>query len=168
MQLIEIDKARYRRHLNITITIAVIAFASLGIGFSSLLIHWFGAAPGENFWLNLLGVAIAAALVGKTLQQFKGLPWFYEIAYVWQLKQELNLINRRQQSLQAAVKANDQTAIIVMLFNYHGSRQLWLLDDNVLNLQELETKLYQLQQQIQQLGLAVSVTDYHRALLDKF
>lgn len=168
MQLIEIDKARYRRHLNITITIAVIAFASLGIGFSSLFIHWFGAAPGENFWLNLLGVAIAAVLVGKTLQQLKGRPWFYEIAYVWQLKQELNQINRRLPSLQAAVTADNQDAILVMLFNYHGSRQLWLLDDNVLNLQELEVQLQQLEQQIQRLGLTVRIADYHRALLNKF
>lgn len=168
MQLIEIDKARYRRHLNITITIAVIAFASLGVGFSSLLIHWFGAAPGENFWLNLLGVAIAAVLVGKTLQQLKGRPWFYEIAYAWQLKQELNQINRRLPSLHAAVNADNQDAILVMLFNYHGSRQLWLLDDNVLNLQELEVQLQQLEQQIQRLGLTVTIADYHRALLDKF
>ncbi len=59
-------------------------------------------------------------------------------------------------------------AILVMLFNYHGSRQLWLLDDNVLNLQELEVQLQQLEQQIQQLGLTVTIADYHRALLDKF
>jgi len=168
MQLIEVDKARYRRHLNITITAAVIAFASLGVGLSTLLIHWFGTAPGENFWLNLLGVAIAAVLVGKTLQQLKSRPWFYEIAYVWQLKQELNQINRRLRAIQAAVKADHQDAIIVMLFNYHGSRQLWLLDDNVLNLQELEVQLQQLQQQIQRLDLTVKLTDYHRALLDKF
>lgn len=168
MQLIEIDKSRYRRHLNITITIAVIAFASFGVGFSSVLIHWFGAAPGENFWLNLLGVAIAAALVGQSLQQLKSRPWFYEIGYVWQLKQELNQINRRLRTLQAAVNADNQDAILVMLFNYHGSRQLWLLDDNVLNLQELEEQLQQLEQQIQRLGITVTIADYHRALLDKF
>lgn len=168
MQLIEIDKARYRRHLNITITVAVVSFASLGVGLSSLLIHFFGAAPGENFWLNLLGVAIAALLVGKTLQSLKARPWFTEIAYVWQLKQELNLINRRLRALQAAVKVNDHNALIVMLFNYQGSRQLWLLDDNTLNLQELEVQLAQLELQIQQLNLPITVTDYHRNLLDNF
>ncbi len=168
MQLIEIDKARYRRHLNITITVAVVSFAILGVGLSSLLIHFFGAAPGENFWLNLLGVAIAAVIVGKTLQNLKQRPWFAEIAYVWQLKHELNLINRRLRSIQAAVKADRKQAIIVMLFNYHGSRQLWLLDDNILNLQELELQLQQLEQQIQRLELPVTVADYRRELLDEF
>lgn len=168
MQLIEIDKARYRRHLNIVITVAVVSFAMLGVGLSSILIHFFGNAPGENFWLNLTGVAIAAILVGHTLQRLKQHPWFTEIAYVWQLKHELNLINRRLRPLQAAVKANNKNAMIVMLFNYQGSRQLWRLDDNTLNLQELETELAQLELQIQRLEISVSVTDYHRSLLDDF
>lgn len=168
MQLKQIDKDRYRSHFNVVIVFAVAVFSTLGVGFSALLIRWFGVAGGDNFYLNLLGVATAAMLSVLTLRTLKSTAYFYELAYIWDLKQELNLINRKQLKIKAAVAANDPDAITIMLYNLTGSRQLWLLDDNVLNLQELELELIQLEHQIKNLGLQISAEQYNRNLLQKF
>ena len=168
MQLKQIDKDRYRSHFNVVIVFAVAVFSALGVGISALLIRWFGVVGGDNFYWNLTGVAIAAVISVLTLRVLKSTPYFYELAYIWDLKQELNLINRKHQKLKAAVAANDPDAIVVMLYNLTGSRQLWLLDDNVINLQELELELIQLEHQIKNLGLQVSTDQYNRNLLQKF
>lgn len=168
MQLKQIDKDRYRSHFNVVIVFAVAVFSALGVGFSALLIRFFGEAGGDNFYLNLLGVATAAVLSVLTLRALKSTSYFYELAYIWDLKQELNLINRKHLKLKAAVAANDPDAITIMLYNLTGSRQLWLLDDNVLNLQELELELIQLEHQIKNLGLQISAEQYNRNLLQKF
>lgn len=168
MRLTEIDKDTYRSHLNVTIVVAIAIFATLGVGISTLLIKFFGAEQGNNFLLNLLGVATAGVIAGWCLQRLKNTAYFYEIAYVWDLKHELNLITRRLTQLQQAADQNDIDAIIVLLYNYHGSRQLWQLDDNVLNLQELELELIQLEDKIRRLGLNLQPAQYQRSLLHKF
>ena len=56
----------------------------------------------------------------------------------------------------------------VMLYNLYGSKQLWQLDDNTLNLQELELELIQLEHKIQSCGLSLKASDYRRTMLDNF
>lgn len=58
--------------------------------------------------------------------------------------------------------------MLVMLYNLQGSKQLWQLDDNLLNLQELELELIQLEHKIRACGLMLDASQYHRRLLDKF
>ncbi len=102
------------------------------------------------------------------MHRLKGTRYFYEVAYVWDLKQELNLINRKLAVLKKAVEAQDPDAMLVMLYNLQGSKQLWQLDDNLLNLQELELELIQLEHKIRACGLTLDANQYHRRLLDKF
>lgn len=168
MQLRDIDKDRYRSHFNVVIVFAVGVFSALGVGISSLLIYLFSEAGADNFYYNLAGVTIAGLISAFTLRLLKPTSYFRELAYIWDLKHELNLINRRQQQIKKAAAANDPDALVVMLYNLNGSRQLWLLDDNVLNLQELELELIQLEHQIKSLGLQISADQYHRTLLGKF
>ena len=61
MQLIEIDKNTYRSHLNTVIVAAVAVFSALGVSISALLIHWFGAAQGQNFYLELTRCQLSPA-----------------------------------------------------------------------------------------------------------
>lgn len=168
MQLKEINKDTYRGHLNVIIVFAIGFFAAVGVGISSLLVFYFGAAAGDNFFLNLLGVSIGGAIAAFCLHRLKSSAYFYEVAYVWDLKQELNLINRQLSQLKRAAADNNVDAIIILLYNYHGSHQLWQLDDNVLNLHELELELIQLEDKIRQLGLKLEPNQYQRALLNKF
>ncbi len=168
MQLTEIDKNTYRSHLNVVIVGAVAVFSGLGVGISTLLIHWFGIPDGDNFYLNLAGVCAGGAIAALCLRQLKNTRYFYEVAYVWDLKHELNLINRKMLMLKKAAEAGDPDALTVLLYSFSGSRQLWLLDDNLLNLQELELELIQLEDKIRALGLKIDAANYQRQLLDKF
>ncbi|WP_333796527.1 DUF3087 family protein [Rheinheimera sp.] len=168
MQIKDINKDTYRSHLNVIIVAAIAVFAALGVGLSSLLIHYFGGPQGDNFIWNLLGVSIGGFIAAACLKKLKHTPYFYEVAYVWDLKQELNLINRKLTHLKQACNSGNVDAMIIMLYNYHGSRQLWQLDDNVLNLQELELELIQLEDKIRQTGLKLDPGQYQRSLLDKF
>lgn len=168
MQLVDIDKNTYRSHLNVVIVAAVAIFSALGVGISAMLVYWFGAAQGQNFYLNLLGVSTGGAIAAWCLHRLKRTRYFYEVAYVWDLKQELNLIQRKLAGLKKAIDANDADAMTVMLYNLQGSKQLWQLDDNILNLQELELELIQLEHRIRACGLTLDASQYHRSLLDKF
>ncbi len=168
MQLVDIDKNTYRSHLNVVIVSAVAVFSALGVGISAALVYWFGAAQGQNFYLNLLGVCVGGAIAAWCLHRLKRTRYFYEVAYVWDLKQELNLINRKLTVLKKAVELQDPDAMLVMLYNLQGSKQLWQLDDNILNLQELELELIQLEHKIRASGLTLDANQYQRALLEKF
>jgi hypothetical protein len=168
MQLKDINKDTYRSHLNVIIVLAIAFFAAVGVGLSSVLVFYFGSVAGDNFFLNLLGVSIGGAIAAFCLHKLKSSAYFYEVAYVWDLKHELNLINRRLSQLKRAANDGNVEAIIVLLYNFHGSRQLWQLDDNVLNLQELELELIQLEDKIRQLGLKLEPNQYQRQLLTKF
>lgn len=168
MQLIPIDKRRYRSHLNVIIVCSIIAFATLGVGLSSLLIAVVGNPPGENFLLNLIGVGTAGFLALVVLKKLKTTEYFREVSYVWDLKYELNLIHRKFQNVKKAAAALDHSAIICLMFHYEGSRQLWLLDDNVLNLQELETEQLQFDSKVRHAGIDASPSQYCRDLLEQF
>ncbi len=168
MQLVDIDKNTYRSHLNVVIVAAVAVFSALGVGISALLVYWFGAEQGQNFYLNLLGVSIGGGIAAWCLHRLKNTAYFYEVAYVWDLKQELNLINRKLTVLKKAVDAQDPAAMTIMLYNLQGSKQLWQLDDNILNLQELELELIQLEHKIRASGLTLDANQYQRTMLDNF
>ncbi len=168
MQLRHIDKLRYRSHLNAIIVCSIAAFCALGVGFSALLIEVIGNPPGENFLLNLVGVGTAGVIAFWVLKSLKHTDYFREVAYVWDLKYELNLIHRKFAKIQKAAASLDRSAIICLLFHYEGSRQLWLLDDNVLNLQELEVEQLQFDSKIRHAGIDASAQQYSRELLEQF
>ena len=168
MELKSIEKTTYRKNLN-RLIIALITFLTIGsIGISQLLIHVLTDAKGNHFALNLTGVAITAATIVWLLNRFRDHPTLYEIVYVWDLKQELNRISRKLKKLQAAVDAGDKDAMIIMNFSYHGSRQLYELDDNTITLDQLENSLQQLERTIQQYGFHISLEDYQPGMLKKY
>lgn len=168
MQLHQIDKLRYRSHLNVIIVCSIATFAAAGVGLSTLLIALVGNPPGENFMLNLLGVGTAGLIAFLVLKKLKHTDYFREVSYVWDLKYELNLIHRKFTKIQKAAASLDHSAIICLMFHYEGSRQLWLLDDNVLNLQELELEQLQFDSKVRHAGIEASAAQYRRELLEQF
>lgn len=168
MQLKAIDKQRYRRHLNRILIISVAAFSAAGVGLSALLIHWFGGPTGSNTHLNIIGVGTAALMAALCLAKLKTTPYFHEVAYIWDLKYELNLINRKLEQIRYAARQGDLNAMLCLLFHYEGSRQLWLMDDNTLNLAELEAEQLQFNQGLAQAQIQLQVSAYQRDLLEAF
>ena len=165
MQLQPIDKTLYRKRLNRVIAAVIVVLMALALGCSTLLIAMFGELGGSNFVLNLIGVVIAASLVGLILRHFKTHPYMREVLYVWQLKQTLNRIYRNTAKIKAAAESNNLNALIIMNFNLKGCAQLYELDDNDLTLGELKQEIEALDKKITGLGLTVSTDDFHPDLL---
>ena len=165
MQLQTIDKATYRKHLNRVIAVVIVALMALGLGCSTLLIVMFGELGGSNFVLNLIGVVVAASLVGLGLRRYSSHPYMREVMYVWKLKQELNRIYRKHSKVKAAAEENNINALTIMKFNLEGSYQVYKLDDNDLTLTELKAQIEALDNKIASLGLTISADDYNQELL---
>ncbi|OLQ91861.1 hypothetical protein BIY21_12660 [Vibrio ponticus] len=165
MQLKKIDKQLYRSRLNITIVacIAILALSSLGI--SQLLIYLFPDPSGSHFHWNLLGVIVSALGLVTTLIKFKSHPKMYEVAYVWDLKQELNLIYRKNKQLLAAAEQGNASAMQALHFSYQGSRQLWQLDDNTITMTSLNKAEEKLELWANTHSVSLDITQYHRDIL---
>lgn len=168
MQLKSIDKLLYRQRLNRVSIASVLALLVLSLGSSTLLIAVFSDGTGSNFWLNFSGVVIGCLIVGLTLKQLKQHPYLSEVAYIWDLKHELNLIQRKMKAIEAAAANNDPAALLVLLFSYKASRLVWQLDDNTLMMSELALAENRLQEQITAANLSLDVADYQRDLLARF
>lgn len=165
MQLALINKQRYRRHLNIVIVtcIAILVIGSLGI--AQLLIFLFPDPSGSHFYWNLLGVITTCLLLASLLLKFKHHDFMTEVAYVWDLKQSLNKITRAMRKLKIAANQGNQNAMNALQYSYDGSRQLWLLDDNVLTLQSLDHSQKELDQLALKYDCLLDAKSYHSDLL---
>lgn len=168
MHLEDIDKSRYRQRFRIVFVAIVVVLAIVSLGTSTLLIAVFGTPGASHFWLNLAGVVVGAAAVVLTLIKLRQHPYLREVVYVWDLKQELNQIYRRQRNIEPLVDKNDPDAIAIMYFFYRGSQQLYELDDNTITMDTIALKLRALEQRIDDLGIAVTSDSYRKAMLERF
>ena len=166
MKLQTIDKALYRKRLNILLVTNVAVLLITALSVSNILIVLFGSeVDGDNFWWNLLGVAAGLAVIVGLFKVLVTKPFMAEVNYVRSLKQEMNRIYRSSKKLQAALEANDNNAIIISYFNLQASKQVYQLDNNTLTMDELNEKIKLLDEKIAELGLTVSVEDYQSSLL---
>jgi len=168
MKLQEIDKVRYRKHLNRLILICIAALIVLSLTISSSMIYLVNDGETSHFWINLAGVIIAALLIGFLLSKYRKHPFMHEVIYVWDLKQVLNLIHRRNKKLELAVEQNDVTAMQIMYFYYKACHQLYTLDDNTITLSSLNQKTNKLDTQIESLNLTITADDFAPDTLAKY
>ncbi len=168
MQLKEIDKTRYRKHLNIVFTGIAVALVIITLAISTLYIHLLSNPDESHFFHNLAGLATAAGIVVYVLNKLRTHPFMYEVVYVWDLKQQLNRIHRKQRKIEAAVENNDHDAMVIMNFQYRGSKQLYELDDNTITMQELASKIRLLNKHMKTAGLSLSTDLYKPTILDRF
>lgn len=168
MQLIDINKKRYRRHLNCIIVACVISLIVGCLVISQLLIAVFPDESGSHFHWNLTGVVITSLLIGLILNKYRRHDLMTEVAYVWDLKQVLNRINRKMLKLKAAAQEGNVNALLAINYSYAGSRLLWQLDDNLIIMEQLAID----QAEIDSLAMTYNVTlkaeDYDEAVLKQF
>lgn len=168
MLLIEIDKIRYRRHLNILIAICIISLFIGSLGIAQSLIYLYPSPQGTHFHWNLLGVVISVLLLVVTFNFNKKNVFLNEVLYVWKLKKELNLISRKIRKLMQAAKMGDQKAMLALQFSYTGSRQLWMLDDNLLTISQLDKSQQELDELLHKYQVRLDITEYDSSLLKRF
>ncbi len=168
MKLQTIDKALYRKRLNILLVVSIAVLLITSLSVSNILIAFFGSeVDGDNFWWNLIGVASGLAVISALFKIMVGKPFMAEVNYVRGLKKEMNRIYRSSKKLQTALDANDKNAIIISYFNLQASKQVYQLDNNTLTMDDLNEKIRLLDEEIAGLGLSISVEDYHSGLLEK-
>lgn len=168
MQLIEINPERYRQHLNKVIFACIGSLAIGSLSISQLLIQLFPSPEGTHFHWNLLGVVIMAGLVLFILIKLKAHSYFYEISYVWDLKQAINKINRKMQKIEQAVQQGDPNAMQILYFSYSASRQLWKLDNNTLTLNHLVSLENKLAVLAEKKGVELNVEHYNNQQLAEY
>ena len=168
MQLREINKIRYRKHLRIIFVSIVSALIIIAPGTSALLISFFSNPEASYIFHNLAGVIVAAAIVAYVLNKYRQHPYMFEVVYVWDLKQQLNRIQRKQRKIEAAIENNDKDAMIIMDFMHHGSKQLYELDDNTITMEDLLRKIQIHDKRIEAAGLSSSTDSYNPTMLKRF
>jgi hypothetical protein len=168
MQLIDIDKTRYRKHLKIVFIGCAVGLAVGSLALSQTLITIFPDASGSHFHWNLLGVIVSAVTIGWLLNKYRQHDFMREVTYIWDLKQALNKINRKMRKLEAAALDGNRNALLAMQYSYAGSRLLWQLDDNTLTLDELEIKQNELDRIAEKFHLTLLVADYDETILTAF
>ncbi|WP_299201600.1 DUF3087 family protein [uncultured Amphritea sp.] len=168
MQLKQINKERYAKHYKQIMIGAVVVVAAIALTLSTLLIQLIGNPEGSNFWLNLSGVVVGGVVVLSLLRRYREHDYMYEVVYVWELKQMLNKIYRKQKKIMAAVETGDREAMVIMNWSYNGSEQLYNLDNNTITMDDLHRSKKALEQTIEKSGFTVTMEDFQPAMLDKF
>lgn len=168
MQLIKINKVRYRRHLNLVIVGCIAALVIGSLAISQTLIALFPDESGSHFNWNLLGVVIASVAIAWLLNKYRTQNFMTEVVYVWELKQCLNKINRKMPKLKAASREGNADALLAIHFSYAGSRLLWQLDDNTIVMDELVIQQTELDNIAAKFNLTLNADDYDPRILKQF
>lgn len=166
MQLENIDKTRYRKHLNMTIIGFIVSFLVLAVVLGQALIMLFSSPDNDNFWFNFSGVGIAFVLILSIINLFKAHPFFTEVLYVWNLKQQINYIFRKLKKVKhAAYEQDNVEAMTILLFYYEACYQLYNLDDNTITLSSLVKEKNALESFIDERNLTIVVSHYQQSLI---
>lgn len=168
MQLIDINKARYRRHLNFVIAGCVVGLAVGSLAISQTLIAWFPDESGSHFHWNLLGVLITSLTIAWLLNKYRTHDFMTEVVYVWDLKQTLNKINRKMLKLKVAGHEGNSNALLAIHYSYAGSRLLWQLDDNTIVMDELAIQQADLDSIAVKYNLNLNTDDFDEQTLKQF
>ncbi|KGJ92793.1 DUF3087 family protein [Colwellia psychrerythraea] len=189
MQLIDIDKARYRKHLNIVIVGFISSLLVMSLLFGTILISWFSnvsevnalveaatdvitdgvkAEPETNFKYNLLGVILALLGNAAILHSIKNSEFFKEVYYVWQVKQLQNLVYRKLKKIKLAAKEGEENALIILSFYYQSQIQIYNLDDNTITLSSIEQHLQKVNDMIATSHLTIDAAQFEKSLLASY
>ncbi|KZN62595.1 DUF3087 domain-containing protein [Pseudoalteromonas luteoviolacea] len=168
MQLQEINKSRYRKHLNWVIGACITALTVGSLGIAQVLILFFPDSDGSHFHWNLLGVVVTCIIIATILRRIKLHPFMVEVVYVWELKQTLNRITRKMPKLKKAAQQGNVNAMLAIHYSYAGSRQLWTLDDNTITMEDLAIWQAELDALAAQYQVTLDLSKYREEMLKAF
>lgn len=185
MQLIEINKTRYRKHLNIIIVGFITSLLVLSLLFGTVLISMFSTIGDvheiaetvnsttveeqpSNFRYNLLGVILALFANAAAMHSMRKSYFFKEVYYVWQVKQLQNLIYRKINKIKQAANEGEPSALIILAFYYQSQVQVYELDDNTITLSTVKQKLSDVRVAIAEHNLTVDSEEFTKSLISLY
>ena len=153
-KLAEIKPEDYRQQTRKATWIIIAVFVSLAMLISSLLVIFFGEPGGDNFRLNLAGVAtgvfITAALVRLL---FSKQPWMTANVYGWRLKRSLMSITNVMHNVTDGVALQNPAAMKLLRFYHLGLIQMHRLDGNTSEISQLVYEADAHKQLMQEMGI---------------
>lgn len=168
MQLQDINKERYSKHFKLVFVMVAVVLLVVSLSVSTVLIQLFTDGEGSHFWLNLFGVAVAALVTGSLLRRYRSHEFMFEVMYVWDLKQVLNKIYRKQKQLKEAMAEGNTDAMQIMNFSYQGSKQLYQLDNNTLTMDELNKAITELDELAARYNVELNLDKFSPDMLESF
>lgn len=168
MNLQNIDKARYRKHLIFVYIGWALGMIAITVPLATFLASQFGTEGESHMWFDFSSAIFAAIVIILFLNSHRNHPFLVEVAYVWDLKQQLNLIQRKQKKVDEAAKQGNHDALIILNFQYRGSKQLYELDDNDITLDTLGLKIAGNDALLEAAGLSNSTDLYEPSMLKNF
>lgn len=152
--LADIKPEEYRQQTRKATWIIITVFVALAMLVSSLLVMFFGEPGGDNFRLNLAGVAtgvvITAALVRLV---FSKQPWMAANVYGWQLKRSLMSITNVMHNVTEGVATGNPVAMKLLRFYHLGLIQMQQLDGNTSEISQIIYEADAHKQSMQALGI---------------
>lgn len=153
-KLTDINPEDYRQQTRKATWIIIAVFVSLAMLISSLLVMFFGEPGGDNFRLNLAGVAtgvfITAALVRLL---FSKQPWMTANVYGWRLKRSLMSITNVMHNVTDGVALQNPAAMKLLRFYHLGLIQMHRLDGNTSEISQLVYEADAHKQLMQEIGI---------------
>ena len=162
-----IDPVTYRRQTRRSTLIIAGVFLALAMLLSSLAVMLLGEPGGDNFRLNVAGVAVALAISAALLRwSFWSQPWMASAVYGWRLKRSLMRITNVMHQVTEGVARHDPAAMKLLRFYHLGLSQMHSLDGNSSDHSQLVREADQHKEKMQALGLDIDQPRLDRQWLD--
>lgn len=153
-RLKKINPDEYRSQTRKATWIIITIFVALAMLLSSLLVMFLGEPGGDNFRLNIAGVALGvfstAALVRVVLIKQ---PWMAANIYGWQLKRSLMSVTNVMHHVTDGVAARNPAAMKLLRFYHLGLMQMHQLDANSSETSQIMHEINAHTQQMLELGI---------------
>lgn len=145
---------RYRQETRRVAFFVMACFVVQGLLLSTLLVKGFGAEGGDNFYLNLTGVALGVLSTALLVRfQFWEKPWMAAAVYGWRLKRNLMRLTNVMHHIKAGIAADDVAAMSAMRFYHLGLIQMCQLDNNPTGMSHMVHDIDQHAERMTALGL---------------
>ena len=153
-KLTTIKPEDYRQQTRKATWIIIVVFVALAMLISSLLVMFFGESGGDNFRLNMAGVATGVLITAALVRQvFSKQSWMAANLYGWRLKRSLMSITNVMHNVTAGVAEKNITAMKVLRFYHLGVMQMHQLDANTSEISQMVHEVDQHKQRMQELDI---------------
>lgn len=130
-RLKKINPEEYRSQTRKATWIIIAIFVALAMLLSSLMVMFFGEPGGDNFRLNIAGVAAGVLTTAALVRLvFIKQPWMAANIYGWQLKRSLMSVTNVMHHVTDGVTAHNPVAMKLLRFYHLGLIQMHQLDAN--------------------------------------
>lgn len=153
-KLASIIPADYRQKTRKATWIIIVVFVALAMLLSSLLVMLFGEPGGDNFRLNIAGVATGVLITATLVRQvFSKQLWMAANLYGWRLKRSLMSVTNVMHHITAGVAKQNIAAMKLLRFYHLGLMQMHNLDANTSEISQMVGEVDKHKQRMQELGV---------------